>query len=178
MNEQESVGAAISEEIHLESSDPRWPAMYCFEQDRIVAALPGAFLELQHIGSTAVPGLAAKPIIDILAGVETMDAARSLAEPVCRFGYTTSTEFNASLTDRQWFMRSAQGRRTHHLHVVVWGGPVWHARLRFRDALRADSGLARDYAKLKLYLAKEYASDREAYTAAKSDFVQAVLSKS
>ena len=89
-------------------------------------------------------------------------------------GYTTSAEFNATLSDRQWFMRWAEGHRTHHLHVVVHDSPAWQERLRFRDALRDDPGLAEQYALPKARLAEEHAVDRAACTHAKAEFVRAI----
>jgi GrpB-like predicted nucleotidyltransferase (UPF0157 family) len=168
---------AIHEEVHLAPCDDAWPAMFQAERQRLEAALPGAFQEVQHIGSTAVPGLPAKPIIDLLAGVRSMAEADALVEAICRAGYTTSHEFNATLADRRWFMRAAHGRRTHHLHVVVHGGAVWQARLAFRDALIQDAELAARYAALKWRLAEQHRQDREAYTQAKSDFVEQTLAQ-
>jgi GrpB-like predicted nucleotidyltransferase (UPF0157 family) len=123
---------------------------------------------------TAVPGLVAKPVIDLMAGVESMSVARSLHEALCASGYTTSREFNESLADRQWFMRWAEGHRTHHLHVVVHGSPAWHERLRFRDVLRNQPEVAARYAALKRDLAARHTSDREAYTEAKEAFVRSL----
>lgn len=174
MTDQASLQAAIDEEVALLAYDPRWPTLFEAERERLLTLFPGAFVAIEHMGSTAVPGLAAKPVIDILAGVESMAAARGLSAPLCANGYTTSAEFNAALADRQWFMRWADGHRTHHLHLVVHGGPVWTQRLRFRDALRADPVLAARYAALKAGLAAQYPKDREAYTEAKAVFVQAV----
>jgi GrpB-like predicted nucleotidyltransferase (UPF0157 family) len=173
MTEQESLQAAIHEEVALRAYDPRWPGMFDAERDRLLSLFPD-FISIEHMGSTAVPGLAAKPVIDILAGVASMDVARALVGPLCAQGYTTSAEFNATLTDRQWLMRWASGHRTHHLHLVVHGGAVWAQRLRFRDALRADPALAWNYAALKTELAAKYPTDREAYTEAKAAFIRAV----
>lgn len=174
MNEQQSLTAAIHEAVRLQAYDFSWPAAYAAERERLLRVIPGVFLDLQHIGSTAVPGLAAKPIIDIMAGVASMAVAESVAAPLCACGYTTSAEFNASLSDRKWFMRWADGHRTHHLHVVVHESQAWHERLRFRDALRADPALAARYAELKARSAEQHANDREAYTDAKAGFVRAV----
>lgn len=175
MNEQESLLAAIYEEVKLHEYDPSWPDAFIAERERLLALLPGVFVELQHIGSTAVPGLPAKPIIDILGGVESMAVAESIAGLLCTSGYTTSAEFNETLIDHKWFMRWANGHRTHHLHVVVHGAEVWHERLRFRDALRLQPGLAARYASLKSQLAERHTTDREAYTDAKAEFVRSVL---
>jgi GrpB-like predicted nucleotidyltransferase (UPF0157 family) len=172
MNEHESLLAAIHEDVSLQAHDAAWPLQFAKEQQRLCALLPGVFLGVEHIGSTAVSGLAAKPIIDILAGVASMDVARAISGPLCDSGYTTSAEFNASLSNRQWFMRWSRGRRTHHLHVVVHGGEAWLEWLWFRDALRQDSNLAAQYAELKARLAVAHATDREAYTLAKADFIR------
>jgi GrpB-like predicted nucleotidyltransferase (UPF0157 family) len=175
MDDHAALQAAIHEPIVLLPYDPRWPTAFEEERARLTARWPGSFIDLQHIGSTAVPGLAAKPIIDLLAGVASMEVARGLAEPLTQFGYTTSPAFNATLVDRLWFMRAAAGRRTHHLHVVVHSSPTWHAHLAFRDALRSEPALAARYAALKVDLAERWRDDREAYTDAKNHFVREVL---
>jgi GrpB-like predicted nucleotidyltransferase (UPF0157 family) len=175
MKEEESLNAAIHEPVELSRHDPAWSRMFLAEKQRLLSALPGMFLDLQHIGSTAVAGLVAKPVIDLLAGVASMEVARALGEPLGRLGYTTSLRFNASLPDRQWFMRWANGRRTHHLHVVVHADVAWRERIAFRDALRADPELARRYEALKRALANTHRDDREAYTSAKSTFISTTL---
>jgi GrpB-like predicted nucleotidyltransferase (UPF0157 family) len=175
MTDQESLLAAIHEEVRLHPYDAEWPDHFLAERDRLLNAFPNAFLELQHIGSTAIPGLPAKPIIDMLAGVESMVVADEMVTPICSAGYTTSTDFNASLVDRRWFMRWANGHRTHHLHVVVHGSRTWLEHLRFRDELRLSPALAARYAALKFELAAKHTADREAYTDAKAKFVQSVL---
>jgi len=175
MTEQESLLAAIHEEVRLHPYDPSWPNRFETERQRLTSLLPGAFLGIEHIGSTAVPGMPAKPIIDLLAGVESMAVARSIAERICASGYTTSTEFNETLVDRMWFMRWAEGRRTHHLHVVVQDGKVWRAHLAFRDALRSNPSFAARYVALKHQLAARHATDREAYTNAKAEFIDSAL---
>ena len=175
MTEDESLLAAIHEGVNLNAYEASWPQAFDDERDRLLCLFPGVFKGVQHIGSTAVPGLSAKPIIDILAGVESITIAEQLALPLCNSGYTTSSEFNDSLQDRKWFMRWENGHRTHHLHLVVHDGCVWRERLKFRDALRASPALATRYAALKAELAATHPHDREAYTAAKTDFIRTVL---
>ena len=174
MTDEESLFAAIHENVALHAYDASWPARFAEEKARLLALFPAVLIDVQHIGSTAVHGLVAKPIIDLLAGVESMAVAAALASDLGNAGYTTSVEFNATLTDRQWFMRWADGRRTHHLHVVVHGGSVWHEHLRFRDALRSSTALLERYAALKAALAALHPNDREAYTDAKAEFIRAV----
>jgi GrpB-like predicted nucleotidyltransferase (UPF0157 family) len=161
--------------IRLAAPDPRWPSLFATERDRLLAILPGRFTAIEHIGSTAVPHLAAKPIIDLIGGVPSLQEADALLEPLCANGYETSAEFNATLPDARWLMRHAGGRRTHHLHLVVFGGEKWLSRLRFRDALRADAETAGRYLQLKRDLAEQYPHDREAYTKAKGAFIDQTL---
>jgi GrpB-like predicted nucleotidyltransferase (UPF0157 family) len=171
MTDEESLLAAINEDVTLRPYDPAWPTRFAAERQRLFSLFPGRFLDIQHIGSTAVYGLSAKPVIDIVAGVPSMSAAEELIEPLCLAGYTTSAQFNATLPDSRWFMRWANGHRTHHLHVAVHGSTFWKQRLHFRDALRTDAELAERYSLLKSAAADTHRSDREAYTDAKTEFI-------
>lgn len=174
MTDDESLQLAIDEAVSLRPYDRNWPVLFEVERQRLLALFPGQMLDAQHFGSTAVEGMAAKPIIDILAGVPSMAVADLLIAPLTRSGYATSAEFNATLSDRRWLMRHAQGRRTHHLHLVVLGAAAWRQRLHFRDALRADPELADRYLALKSRLALQHAADRERYTREKAGFVFSV----
>ena len=165
----------MADEIHLFPADPGWPGRFEQERAALLAALGGRFVAVEHIGSTAVPGLAAKPVIDLLGGVCSMEEADDLLAPLGALGWDTSPEFNATLPDSRFLLRWPGGVRTHHLHLVVHGGEAWRARLQFRDRLRADPALAAEYARLKEGLAAAYRTDREAYTDAKSAFVTRVL---
>ena len=171
----QSLLDAINEDIALSAYDPSWPGLFAAERERLLARFPSALIAVEHIGSTAVPGLGAKPIIDMLAGVSSLAEADALVELLCRSGYTTSAEFNATLPESRWLMRWADGHRTHHLHLAIHGGPFWEKRLRFRDALRASPELAARYLLLKTELASKYRTDREAYTDAKNEFVRSVV---
>ncbi|MBB3232039.1 GrpB family protein [Halomonas stenophila] len=177
MDEEESLNRAIHEEVALFPYNANWPSMYEAERGRLLRLFPDDFLAIEHFGSTAVPGLSAKPIIDILAGVDSISRADELMEPLCHAKYTTSMEFNASLVGRRWLMQWAEGRRTHHLHLVVYGGQEWKRRLAFRDIHRANTELAEQYEQNKGLWAAEFKSDRGGYTAAKSDFVREALKR-
>lgn len=175
MNDAQSLRKAIDEPVHLADYDPAWPSRFDAERHRLQERFATELLDVQHIGSTAIPGMPAKPIIDVMAGVASMAVADALFEPILDYGYVTSLEFNAGLTDRRWFMRHADGHRTHHLHVVIHDSDLWRQRLIFRNALRSDAVLAARYASLKRELASRHQEDREAYTRAKSEFVQSVV---
>ncbi len=153
--------------VEIAEYDPSWPGVFEAERKRLVPLLVGA--EIHHIGSTAVPGLAAKPIIDMVALVESYEGP--IATLVAEGGYQYPRAFNATLTHRRFLCYPTAAHRTHHLHLVDEPGEL-ERRLRFRDRLRADPVLAGKYASLKRALAERYSDDREAYTEAKSDFVK------
>jgi GrpB-like predicted nucleotidyltransferase (UPF0157 family) len=128
--------------------------------------------DVHHVGSTAVPGLEAKPIIDILVGVGDLEQSRCCLEPLARLGYL----YAPYLADEMhWFCKPHPSRRTHHLHLVPEGSRRYRDELAFRDSLRADPGVAVEYATLKRRLASEFAHDRDSYTEAKSAFIRDVL---
>ena len=154
--------------IEIVEYDPTWPVAYEVERKRL-APLLADDVELHHFGSTAVPGLAAKPVIDMIALVDNFDAP--ITELVQRAGYQYPQAFNATLTHRRFLCYPTASCRTHHLHLVDEPGEL-ELRLRFRDRLRADRALADEYAALKRALAERYREDREAYTEAKGKFVR------
>lgn len=154
--------------VELVEYDPAWPAAFETERARLAPLLEGA--EIHHIGSTAVPGLTAKPIIDMMALVDSYE--HPVARLVAEGGYQYPQAFNATLAKRRFLGYPTPSKRTHHLHLVDDPGEL--ARyLRFRDRLRSDPALAAEYATLKRALAERYREDREAYTEGKSEFVRA-----
>jgi GrpB-like predicted nucleotidyltransferase (UPF0157 family) len=159
--------------IEIVPADPRWPALFAAERDAISAALsPWLVGPPEHIGSTAVPGLAAKPVIDIMAPVASLDASRAAIAAATALRYCHAP-YQA---DRMhWFCKPDPRHRTHHLHLVPADSPLWRDRLAFRDALRRDAALRDAYAALKRSLAQVHRSDRDAYTAAKGPFILQVL---
>ena len=159
--------------IEVAPYDARWPA--AFEQERaLLAEALGPWLAgpPEHIGSTAVPGLAAKPVIDIMAPVHTLAASRPAIEAARELGYV---HYPYKPDVIHWFCKPSAAHRTHHLHLVPLGSPLWRERLAFRDALRADPELRASYQALKLDLAQRHRLVREAYTDAKTPFIEQVL---
>lgn len=159
--------------IEIVSYDGSWLARFADEREALLDVLrPWLRGPIEHVGSTAVPGLAAKPVIDIMAAVETLEGSRGAIARLEAFGYCYAP-YAADV--EHWFCKPSPALRTHHLHLVPVHSARWLDCLRFRDALRADARLARDYAALKLELAARFRDDREAYTRAKGPFIQAVL---
>lgn len=155
-------------EVEIVEYDPAWPVAYAAERERLAPLLPTG-VQLHHFGSTAVPGLAAKPVIDMIALVDDLDAP--IAALVQPGGYQYPVAFNATLAHRRFLCYPTAAHRTHHLHLVDEPGGL-KRRLRFRDRLRTDPVLASEYATLKRALAERYRDDREAYTEAKGEFVK------
>lgn len=154
-------------EVCIVEYDPAWPTAFQAERDRLAPLLEGA--QIHHFGSTAVPGLAAKPVIDMIALVPDLEAPiRAL---VHNAGYQFPRAFNATLTHRRFLCYPSASHRTHHLHLVDEREEL-ERRLRFRDRLRADHMLAAQYVALKGTLAERHHNDREAYTDAKSEFIR------
>lgn len=174
-SDNESLLRAIDQSVGLVEHDPRWSERFAAERERLMLALPGVFVDIAHIGSTPIAGLQAKPIIDLLAGVRSMDEVFALADPLCANGYSASAEFNRTMVDRQFFLRHAHGERTHHLHVVVHDSEAWRERVAFSRLLGSDADLRQRYEALKTDLVERHADDREAYTEGKSDFIRAAI---
>ncbi|HWO83969.1 MAG TPA: GrpB family protein [Solirubrobacterales bacterium] len=163
------------EPIRLVPPDPSWPARFELERGELEEAI-GEWVEggIHHIGSTAVPGLKAKPIIDILVGVRNLEVARGCFESLTDLGYLYAPYMPDEM---HWFCKPDPARRTHHLHLVPFGSPRYRDELSFRDRLRADPRLAADYVALKRRLAEWHRDDREAYTQGKTRFIQQALAK-
>jgi GrpB-like predicted nucleotidyltransferase (UPF0157 family) len=161
--------------------NPAWPRLFEAERDRIVAALGDKLVAVEHIGSTAAPGLGAKPIIDVMAGVWTLAEANACIRPLEALGYAYFPQHEATMPERRYFDRPGLahegGAQSYHVHMVEVGGEFWERHLLFRDYLRRHPETAREYDALKRRLAAQYGQDREGYTDAKSDFIRRIEAK-
>ena len=151
-----------------------WPRQFAAERNRLLAALPTGF-DVEHVGSTAVPDLAAKPIIDLMLGAASLSDIEQVLPLLQGLGYDYRPEHEVALPERRFLAWPMTRPRQFHLHAVEIGSPFWHDHLRFRDRLRADPELAQHYAQLKRALAKRHGDDRAAYTEVKSGFIRDVL---
>jgi GrpB-like predicted nucleotidyltransferase (UPF0157 family) len=165
-----SLGLARGQ-VRLAEPTARWAALYADEAARLGRALAPYAPSIAHCGSTSVPGLPAKPILDVVVGVPIAVSVSELAAALAPLGYEHAPW--AGVPGHEVFGKGQP--RTHLLHVVPAAGPAWERLLGFRDALRADAALAAEYARLKRDLAARHPSDRAAYTEAKGAFVARVL---
>ncbi|HEY4235418.1 MAG TPA: GrpB family protein [Lacipirellulaceae bacterium] len=161
--------------IIIADYDSRWPAMFEAERERLQQAVGHWVAGIEHIGSTAVPHLAAKPVIDILVGVRALAAADvHCIRPICGLGYEYIAEFEKFIPERRYFrLLSDPTTHTHHIHLVERRSEFWRRHLLFRDYLRAHPDRARQYEALKRRLAPQF-SDVNDYAQAKTEFIRAV----
>ena len=182
---EERVQRAVSEDVAIMPYDPRWPALFQREAAHLRSCIPAGLIHrIEHFGSTAVPGLAAKPIIDLLVEVRSLRAARTEIAAVLQaqgYDYFWRPSFGDDVPP--WYVffirRNRQGIRTHHIHMVTRRRAFqehWD-RLLFRDYLIAHPQIAREYARLKTELAAAHPNDRVAYTNGKTDFIQRVTAQ-
>lgn len=157
--------------IKLEPHSEQWRQLFAEEAARIRAAIGEVAALIEHIGSTSISGIAAKPIIDIAVGIENSADGERCVAPLENVGYKYRGEHG--IAGRFYFVKGEP--RTHHLHMVLTNGDSWRSHLMFRDYLRAHPAIAKEYEDLKLALAREYVNDRDAYQQGKSDFIEKVL---
>jgi GrpB-like predicted nucleotidyltransferase (UPF0157 family) len=162
--------------VRLATADQRWPDLFLAEADRLAEAVRRAGLaplRLEHVGSTSVPGLVSKPILDMMAGSSPGADRQPYPEVFAALGYEPRGP--QGVAHRELLVLGPEHARTHHLNLVVAGGAFWRDHLVFRDRLRSDPRLARLYAALKLELARRHSGHREAYSAGKAAFVHEVV---
>jgi GrpB-like predicted nucleotidyltransferase (UPF0157 family) len=159
--------------VRVAPYDSTWPSLFAAEAERLRRCFAAAGLPvvLEHTGSTAVPGLAAKPIVDILAGYPEGAAVPEYTSVLTRADYVHRGE--QEIPGREFFRRG--NPRAYHVHLTAIDSPFWRDHLIFRDRLRSDNALREAYATLKRDLAARFPRDREAYIAAKGSFVSEVL---
>lgn len=176
---QDKIARVIKEEVAIVAYDERWPWLFEDERRHLLSCLPAELIgRIEHFGSTAVPGLAAKPVIDMLVEVTSLEETRRRIAPVLEAqGYDyfwRPTWGDSTPPFYAWFIkRAANGIRSHHIHMVEADFEHWE-RLLFRDYLIEFPEFARQYGELKQKLSKTCGSDRVAYTAAKSEFICSV----
>ncbi|MBI5838850.1 MAG: GrpB family protein [Chloroflexi bacterium] len=165
--------------INIVDYNPEWPELFKIEKKKLLTAIGDYVAAIEHIGSTAVPGLAAKPVIDILIGVRTLtEADRYCIEPITGLGYEYVKAFEKDTPYRRYFRKdSRDGDRTHQIHLVEHGRDWWKRHLAFRDYLRVHVDAREAYERLKRDLATREFETVSDYANAKSEFIKAIEAK-
>ncbi len=157
--------------------DPKWVDLYRVEAAHIQDAIGEYIIAIEHIGSTSVPGLAAKPIIDILIGLKGLADTPLFVPPLEKIGFVYKPENEVDFPERRYLHKKKPGQLIVHLHMVEPNTEFFKRHLAFRDYLRAHPESAAEYAALKTALAAKFGNDREGYTDAKTDFIKGIERK-
>jgi len=165
----------MGDAIEIAPYDPAWPDAFERERAAILGALGDLVFAIEHVGSTAVPGLGAKPIIDIMIGLRDLAGHARCVAPLQSLGYEHKGEFG--IPGRHYFRKLVGGTRTHQLHMVEHCSSFWVRHLLFRDYLRRSPDEAAAYERLKRGLAGRFGGDVEGYTEAKTEFIRSAEPK-
>jgi GrpB-like predicted nucleotidyltransferase (UPF0157 family) len=158
--------------VRLVPHNPLWLTYFDEECQRLYAALGSHIKEIRHIGSTAIPGIYAKPILDIMVGLASIEDVHDCEAPLSALGYIYEGE--QAISGWHFFRKKSGDLTTHHLHLVEWNSSYWFDHILFQEYLSRHPEVAEAYERLKLELSRKYANDREAYTRDKSDFINKV----
>lgn len=159
--------------VKLENYTPAWAKDFAAEKVALEKVYGDATVAIEHVGSTAIPGLIAKPIIDIEVGLKHFDDWRKFVKPLETIGYTFMPDRVKS--DEIFMPKGPEERRTHYLHITEFNSHEWQKVIKFRDKLRLNSKLRCEYEELKMDLVKKYFDSRAAYSDAKTRFIMSVI---
>jgi GrpB-like predicted nucleotidyltransferase (UPF0157 family) len=161
--------------VKLAPYNSKWPEAFEQEKRVLQKALNGLVLDIQHIGSRSIPGLKAKPIIDISVGIRSMKDSKKLIPLLESIGYECRADFPGGPNIQLFFAKGPGEKRTHYLHLMKFEGRIWNHDLLFRGYLRENKKRAMEYLELKSKLADKYSQDRTTYTANKAKFIKETL---
>jgi len=159
--------------ITLESHSPLWQQKFKAEEQLIRKTIPGfIYGRIEHVGSTAIPTILAKPTVDIMVGIESLEQARPAIQTLATISYCY---WPYKKTVMHWFCKPSAEEREFHLHLIPFQSRLWQERIFFRNYLNEYPEVAHAYEQLKKHLWKRYPYDREQYSSGKTDFVTKVL---
>ena len=165
--------------VKLVPHNPKWSELFDDEKQLLKNTFGDIIIAIEHIGSTAISGIPAKPIIDMNIGVESLEVARSMKEKFEKLGYEHRPFVPGKTKDElKWqelYVKGPEAKRTHHVHVTVYGNNYWKNDLLFRDYLRKNPVRVKQYGELKEALAQKHADDRGTYTKVKEQFINETL---
>jgi GrpB-like predicted nucleotidyltransferase (UPF0157 family) len=165
----------MDKEITIEGYNPNWSKQFENEKGKLKEILSDKVISIEHIGSTSVEGLGAKPILDIAIGINDLEIVNEFIEPLKQLGY--EFVYHKEFPERRFFRKEKWRAGTHHLHFYQFEGEHWNNQILFRNYLRNNPDVLIEYNQLKIDLARNYRFDREAYTENKAPFIQKVLQK-
>ncbi|TET77291.1 MAG: GrpB family protein [Candidatus Heimdallarchaeota archaeon] len=161
--------------VKLKPYNPQWKEFFKKEKKLISSVITAFLIDIQHIGSTAIPNIVAKPIIDVAVAIDSLDNIEKIIPPLENIGFIYRGE--QGIPDRHMFVKGGENYRTHHLHVMQKDHYEWNKHILFRDYLKKHPNDAKQYSELKQKLFLKYGNDREKYTESKSEFIQNIIEK-
>lgn len=165
----------MEKEISIEDYNSKWAKKFEEEKVKLKEILNDKVISIEHIGSTSIEGLGAKPIIDIAIGVKDLETVMDFNEPLQKLGY--EFVYHKEFPERRFFRKGEWRAGTHHLHFYEFESEHWNNQILFRDYLRTYPNALKEYQQLKVNLAAKYRFDRVSYTEAKAPFIQKILYK-
>ncbi|WP_020060306.1 GrpB family protein [Bacillus sp. 123MFChir2] len=165
----------MNKPVVIEEYTAKWALQFTEEQKSIIGIIGDVAIAIEHIGSTSVEGLSAKPILDMMVGVRTLNDIDMFIEPLKAIGY--EHVLHEEFPNRRFFRKGLWRAGTHHLHIYRYGSEEWNHNLLFRDYLGSHPNVRQQYEQLKKELATKYRFDRVAYTNAKAPFIVDVIKK-
>ncbi len=160
--------------VDVVAHNPDWADEFEREKERILEACGNKVIAVEHIGSTSIPGLVAKPIIDIALGIRRLQDAKQLLPYLKKLDYHFYKKFQRQLL---FVAKGPDEKRTHYLHVMRYNGAKWKTDQLFRNYLRTHPRAVREYSDLKQKLAKAHPDDRQAYSDGKDEFIKSIIAK-
>ncbi|MDX8045750.1 GrpB family protein [Gracilibacillus sp. S3-1-1] len=161
--------------VNLQEYSPEWKKQFDLEKEQLVTVLMPQVIAIEHIGSTSVEGIMAKPIIDILVGMKDLREVHDFVQPLKKLGYEYVPK--QELKDRRFFRKGEWGKGTVHLHICEFGSSEWIEKILFRDYLRSHTEAAKEYEEMKKKLAFSYKYERQTYTKKKEPFIKRIIEK-
>ena len=175
-NEHKNIPVWAFEAIEIKKPDPSWKEKGIREGEEVYNSLSAfGVKQVEHIGSTAIPNLPAKPIIDLMASIPSFELIDEIVENLTLHDWHYIPPVLDKQPWRRFFVKVKNDKRVAHLHLMQEGEKRWEKQIKFRNKLRTNSDLAEEYATIKSQLAHEFNNDREGYTVAKTEFINKVL---
>jgi GrpB-like predicted nucleotidyltransferase (UPF0157 family) len=162
-------------DVNLVPYSENWPRQFAHIHAALAAVFEQQAVHVMHIGSTAIPNLVAKPVIDVLLGATSLFVIEEKISCLEALGYRYISKYEHEIPMRRYFVKAADALPRIHLHCVVLNSVLWQDHISFRDALLSDSALVAQYQTLKMELAAKFAHDKAGYTLAKATFIKAVI---
>ncbi len=160
--------------VLLSNYNEQWPVLFEKERELLIKTISNKNVQIEHIGSTSIKGLIAKPVIDIMIGLNNPEVMNELTKKIISIGYSYIKEYEIFMPNRRFFRKVINKTTTHHIHMVEINNEFWQRHLAFRNYLRMNPEIAEEYGNFKLKLSEREWTDTNEYVEAKSEFIKPV----